>query len=145
MSREIITTRDLQKLYQSDEAGKIASDTEYVATADSYFDRLFKYIPSEIVAGYIFIQAVLKQLSDSDKLLVINWLIFAVFCVLTPLYLWRIQKVLKIQQHIITLTSFIVWAFALGGPFSLYTWYDPVYGAILLPVYTIVAAIIEAE
>jgi hypothetical protein len=56
-----------------------------------------------------------------------------------------VQKVLKLQQHFISLLSFIVWAFALGGPFALYSWYNPVYGSILLPVFTLLVAIWEAE
>jgi len=64
---------------------------------------------------------------------------------LTPLYLWRVQKILKIQQHVISLLSFIIWVFALGGPFAMYSWYNPVYGEILLPVFTLGIAIWEAE
>ena len=47
------------------------------------------------------------------------------------------QKVLKLQQHIISFLSFVVWVFALGGPFLLFSWYNPLYGEILLPVYKV--------
>jgi len=39
----------------------------------------------------------------------------------------------------------VVWVFALGGPFALCGWYNPVYGSILLPVFTLLVAIWEAE
>jgi hypothetical protein len=52
---------------------------------------------------------------------------------------------MKLQQHVISLFSFVVWAFALGGPFALCGWYNPVYGSILLPVFTLLVAIWEAE
>jgi len=145
MAREIITTCDIQKYNQSETSSKIPSGTTYPATKDGYFDRLFKYIPAELVAGYIFVLGVVKQLTDSGEIKVFQWLLFVVFCILTPLYLWRVQKVLKLQQHVISLLSFMVWAFALGGPFALCIWYNPVYGAILLPVFTLIVAIIEAE
>jgi hypothetical protein len=145
MSREILTTRDIQKFNQSDTAGRVAADSTYPATKDGYFNRLFKYIPAELVAGYIFVIGVVKQLTNAGEIKVLQWSLFIVFCILTPLYLWRVQKVLKLQQHIISMLSFVVWVFALGGPFALTIWYNPVYGSILLPVFTLVVAIIEAE
>jgi hypothetical protein len=142
MTREIISTRDIQKLNQQGSESKFPAVT---GTQDGYFDRLFKYIPAELVAGYIFVLGIVKQLTNAGEVRVFQWSLFGVFCILTPLYLWRVQKVLKLQQHIISLLSFMVWVFALGGPFALSSWYNPVYGAILLPVFTLIVAIIEAE
>jgi hypothetical protein len=142
MTREIISAWDIQKLSQPGSESKFPAAT---LTQDGYFDRLFKYIPAELVAGYIFVLGVVKQLTDAGEIRIFQWSLFGVFCILTPLYLWRVQKVLKLQQHIISLLSFVVWVFALGGPFAMCRWYNPVYGAILLPVFTLIVAIIEAE
>ena len=142
MNREIVTAKDLQRMNQPGSEARVPAGT---ATRDGYFDRLFKYIPAELVAGYIFVLGVVNQLTDAGEIRMFQWLLFIVFCTLTPLYLWRVQKVLKVQQHIISLLSFVVWVFALGGPFALSEWYNPVYGAILLPVFTLIVAIIEAE
>jgi hypothetical protein len=142
MNREIVTAKDLQRINQPGSEARVPAGT---ATRDGYFDRLFKYIPAELVAGYIFVLGVVNQLTDAGEIRMFQWLLFIVFCTLTPLYLWRLQKVMKVQQHIISLLSFVVWVFALGGPFALSEWYNPVYGAILLPVFTLVVAIIEAE
>jgi len=142
MNREVVTAKDLQKINQSGTESKSPSGT---ITRDGYFDRLFKYIPAELVAGYIFVLGVVKQLTDTGEIRIFQWILFIIFCILTPLYLWRVQKVMKVQQHIISILSFVVWVFALGGPFALSGWYNPVYGAILLPVFTLIVAIIEAE
>jgi len=142
MNREIVTAKDLQRMNQPGSEARVPAGT---ATRDEYFDRLFKFIPSELVAGYIFVLGVVNQLTDAGEIKIFQWLLLIVFCILTPLYLWRVQKVLKVQQHIISLLSFVVWVFALGGPFALSEWYNPVYGAILLPVFTLIVAIIEAE
>jgi len=117
----------------------------YPATRDTYSDRLFKYIPAEIVAGYIFAAGMLENLTKSGEIRIFQWGLFLIFLVMTPLYLWRVQKVQKTSQHIISALSFVVWVFALGGPFSLYSWYNPVYGAVLLPVFTLAVAIVEAD
>jgi hypothetical protein len=145
MAREILTLKDIKRINESGEAGRLASDSTIPAGRDKYIDRLFKYIPSELVAGYLFVLGVMQKLTESSEIKVFQWGIFAIFCVLTPLYLLRIQKVKKISQHLISVLSFAVWAFALGGPFALYRWYNPVYGEILLPVFTLGIALWEAE
>jgi hypothetical protein len=145
MPRQILTIRDIQNFNQSGSPSRLPEGTTYPVTRDGYFDRLFKYIPAELVAGYIFVLGIVKQLTDAGEIMTFQWLLFLAFCILTPLYLWRVQKVMKLQQLLISLLSFIVWAFALGGPFALYNWYNPVYGSILLPVFTILVAVWEAE
>lgn len=145
MSREVVTQRDIIKYNEAAGMSKDTLSATIPAGKDKYADRLFKYIPAELVAGYVFTAGVLNQLSDTGEIRIFHWGVFLVFCILTPLYLWRIQKVTKIQQHLISLLSFMVWVFALGGPFMFCGWYKPVLGEILLPVFTIAAAIWEAE
>ncbi len=144
MAREVLTLNDIRKINSSGEI-KIPADAAVPTGKDNYADRLFKYIPSEVVAGYVFVLGVIARNSEPLHTGPLQWVMFSVFCVLTPLYLWRIQKVRKLQQHIISLLSFAVWVFALGGPFTLYSWYNPLYGEILLPVFTLLAAVWEAE
>ena len=145
MGREVITQKDLEKHEKSDNALKQGSEMAFTQSRDKYADRLFKYIPAEVVAGYIFVLGLINQLNGTGAVTIIQWSLFLVFCLITPLYLWRIQKVIKLQQHFISLLSFVVWVFALGGPFTLYNWYNPVYGEILLPVFTLIVAIWEAD
>jgi len=142
MKREVVTAKDIERINQPGAESRIPAGT---ISQDGYFDRLFKYIPAELVAGYIFVLGVVKQLTDADEIKLFQWSLFIVFCILTPLYLWRVQKVRKTQQHIISLLSFMVWVFALGGPFALSGWYNPVYGEILLPLFTLIVAIWEAK
>ncbi|MBN2667516.1 MAG: hypothetical protein JXR67_13470 [Bacteroidales bacterium] len=145
MSRQIISSADIRRMSQIQSENKNTGQAVFQATRDTYSDRLFKYIPAEIVAGYIFAAGMLENLTKAGEISVFQWGLFLIFLILTPLYLWRIQKVQKISQHIISALSFVVWVFALGGPFSLFSWYNPVYGAVLLPVFTLAVAIVEAD
>jgi hypothetical protein len=145
MQREVLTARDIRQFNDSGAASRLQEGTMYPVSKDGYFDRLFKYIPAEVVAGYIFVLGTVKQLTDPNEIKTFQWLLYLVFCALTPLYLWRVQKVLKLQQHIISLLSFAVWAFTLGGPFEQFSWYNPVYGSVILPVFTLLVALWEAE
>lgn len=143
--REVLTLKDIRNYNKSADSSRLAEEAVYPVGKDNYVDRLFKYIPAELVAGYIFVLGVMKRLTDTGEIRILQWLLFLLFCILTPLYLWRVQKVRKLQQHIISLLSFVIWVFALGGPFALYSWYNPLYGEILLPVFTLVVAVWEAE
>lgn len=145
MTREVVTLEDIQKRPGINPDNRAAAEQTYPERKDGYFDRLFKYIPAELVAGYVFSLGVMHRLSNAKEVIFLQWALFIVFCILTPLYLWRLQKVTKVQQHVISILSFIVWCFALGGPFELYEWYNPVYGEILLPVFTLLVAVWEAE
>ncbi len=112
--------------------------------SDSYTDRLLKYIPAEVVGVFIAINAITKDNDDINP--VLGWAILAVLTVLNYGYLYRVQKV-KEQSHLALSTiAFVVWVFAIGGPFEAYTeWYHPVYGGILLPLFTLTAAVYQGQ
>ena len=101
---------------------------------DGYKERLFKYIPGEVVALYLGLVAVVRAASDAPPLL--EWLIFIVGVVATPYYMYTSQKVRSRFQLAISTAAFAVWVFALGGPFAQLGWYQPVYGGLLLPIFT---------
>lgn len=145
MSRQVVSSGDIPGLSRTQTGDKTADQPSLPVSPDTYSDRLFKYIPAELVAGYIFALGMMKKLTETGEARVLHWILFSIFLILTPLYLWRVQKVQKISQHIISAFSFAVWVFALGGPFALYSWYNPVYGAVLLPVFTLTVAIVEAD
>jgi hypothetical protein len=145
MARQVLTSKDLKRSNESGRPLKGASATTTSDTKDEYFDRLLKYIPAEVVVCYIFVTGLIQKLSGPVEMTIFQWSIFVIFCFLTILYLMRVLKVKKVQQLAISLIAFVVWVFALGGPFTQLAWYNPVYGEILLPIYTLVIAIWEAE
>ncbi|MGD9558282.1 MAG: hypothetical protein AB7V25_14755 [Mangrovibacterium sp.] len=156
MGRQIITEKDLRGFYDLDES--TASSKEYAekeeprekkdATAlnakskDDYFNRLLKYIPAEIVGLYLTLVNITNTQSVAEW---ISWFVFALCLVLTPLYLWRVLKVSKSTQLIISTLSFVVWAYALGGPFEQSGLFSNVFAAVLLPIYTVLIPIIKPE
>lgn len=148
MARQVLTLRDISLQREVEIPFRAPGDPSVPSVTpkkDEYTDRLLKYIPAEVVACYIFVIGFIQKLTKPEDIKIASWVIFFLFCILTVWYLWKILKVRKVQQLVISLIAFIVWVFALGGPFILLTWYNPVYGEILLPVYTLVAAIWEAD
>lgn len=105
---------------------------------DTYRDRLFKYIPAEVVTLYLGLMAILGAAKEPPYFL--PWVAFLVGLVGTPFYLRSYQKVMAPTQLIVSTAAFAVWVFALGGPFTALPWYKQVYGAVLLPIFTFFVA-----
>jgi hypothetical protein len=109
---------------------------------DGYFDRVIKYIPSDIVAAWIGVTSLL----DIDKEVNILWIAFAIGLVLT--YLWTIKQTSEenkppaITQALISTGAFGVWVYALGGPFKSIPGYEAKYGALLLILYPLISGLI---
>jgi len=119
-----------------------------INTADDYMSRVLKHIPSEIVMAYVAVDGVLRTSynpavwSERRTLSTLLWVVLAVLSILTPFWLWRVMRVRRPAQLFISTLSVPVWLFALGGPFALLDWYQPAFGAIVLPLYTLVVPII---
>lgn len=115
----------------------------------SYFEKLLAYIPADMVAGYLAVDGILKQTMNVMP----NWVYWAVFgalVVFTPLYTcFRPTQgiILKCGMRFRAITAtiaFVVWVFALGGPFAVtFSWYLPVYGSLLLILTTLGIPIAE--
>ncbi len=112
---------------------------------DDYLAKLIKYIPSEVVALYITLYSIASASKKEIPFEFIVWFIFILGIIGTILYLRRVAKVIDWSQIFISTIAFVVWVFALGGPFSLLSWYHPVYGALLLPIYTFFIPIIVSK
>jgi hypothetical protein len=125
MGRRIVTTR-----YQGT-GGSV----------DTYFDKVIKYIPSDIVGGWIAVTGLINSASNVPTSLLL-WIGFGVGIVLTALWTHKQTSVPNMQlartQILISTGSFIVWVFALGGPFATLGFYRPLYGSLLLIFYTLV-------
>ena len=111
-----------------------------------YKSKLLKLIPSEIIAAYMAIQSVFGgqviQVGERDLTQVVGWLVFVALLVLTPLYLVKIHKVKSKAQIILTVLSFPVWVYTIGGPFKMAGWYQPQIAACILVVWTLIIPLV---
>ena len=113
---------------------------------DTYFDRVVKYIPADIVAAWTAGAGLIAAAGASVNTKMLLWLVFVVELILTPL--WILKRTAKsgrppaVTQSIIGTIAFFVWVFALGGPFVHLSFYQPVYGSLLLIFYTLIVALI---
>jgi hypothetical protein len=125
----------------------ITKAAERAATdpVDGYKERLLKYIPAEVITLYMALSGTVGAATGASTQRIAQWVIFAAALLATPLYQNRILKVTKRTQLLIATGAFIVWSFALGGPFEylikpadLKMW-----GSIAVALYTFGVAFVE--
>lgn len=113
---------------------------------DGYFDRVLKYIPADIVAGWVAVTNVIKsQAKDDPASGTILWAAFAFGLIVTGIWTARQTKTPSLPpwrlQIIMSIAAFAVWVFALGGPFATLPFYREYYGSLLLIAFTMLSGI----
>lgn len=106
-----------------------------IKDTNEYRERLLKLLPSEIIAAYLAIEGIVAT-QPAIRNQVLTWACVFLF-ILIPFYLWFLFKIKKVLQIIVTMISFAVWIFSIGGPFLQCPWYLQVYGAVLLVLWTL--------
>lgn len=149
MNRNIVTAQDLGPSPADMHLGAEprGADTRRPSVAypraDSFVDKLLKLIPAEVVAVWVTVRGILAAAQSAPEWL--QWISFGAILALTPIYLQRVAGVTKPAQVWVTTGAFIVWAYSLGGvPFGSMgaPLYLPIYGAVLLPIYTFAIPVI---
>ena len=115
-------------------------------TIDNYYDKLLKYIPADVVAAWIVVSALITSASGIATATFL-WIAFGIGVILTAVWTWKLTslpgKTTAWTQIAISTGAFIVWVFALGGPFAFLSWYRPLYGAFLMILYTLIVPLIN--
>jgi len=131
MGRRIVTSQ-----FQSSGAG---------FKVDTYFDRVVKYIPADVVAAWTAAMGLINSTPNIPHS-TIFWIAFIIGVVLTAL--WTLKQTTEpkkrpaITQTAIAVGSFTIWVIALGGPFATLTFYNSVYGSLLLIMYSLVVGLV---
>ncbi|GAC1342783.1 MAG: hypothetical protein NVSMB18_17430 [Acetobacteraceae bacterium] len=114
---------------------------------DGYFDKIIKYIPSDVVGAWIAATGVIKSSNSaghgSSRAL---WIAFAVGVVATALWTWKQTTEPNappaIKQIAMSTLAFVVWVVALGGPFATIDGYQDYIGSLLLIGYLLFAGLV---
>ena len=113
---------------------------------DSYLAKVTRYIPAEIVFAYTAASEIVLGAQGIPQLTFL-WIVIAVLFVLTPLWLLFATQVPEkpkaVFQAVVGTVAFLVWVFALSGAVLFPAWYNPVYGGLLLILFTLVVPLIE--
>jgi hypothetical protein len=137
------------------------------ASADGYLDKIVKSIPSQVIAFYtaalVWLQSTGTQAATAGNTQASAagarasanaanpklWIPFALGFMLTPLLTYRQthepNKAPAYRQIIIATVSFIVWAFATGGPFQTMGFWSAGVATVVLAAYTLALGAIPGE
>ncbi len=142
MNRNIVTKEDTKRM-PAPSFGEPAGGLVAPASADSYSDRLLKYVPVEIIGAYLLIEGLLRELLKGDAL---PWGLLALMllgAVGAWLFSTQVLGVLRPVQLAMTVFAFVVWVFATGGWFSTMQFWAPGWGTIAVIVFGVMVQIVK--
>lgn len=112
------------------------------AQPDDYLDRVAKYIPGETVALWAAVGGVISTAPPESQPILL-WISLAAGAILTAVYIWTRTKQqgssVQMTQTVVSTIAFVVWVFAVGGPFAAFDWYHPTFGSFALIIYSFAA------
>lgn len=110
---------------------------------DTYFDRVVKYIPADVVAAWVATLGIVKS-GGGDS--IVLWVAFVFGLVIT--FLWVLRNTTEpgkpraYTQCAISTAAFAVWVFALGEPFASAIPNQAMFGALLLIAFTLTVGLV---
>lgn len=116
------------------------------SSTDGYFDRIIKYIPSDVVGAWVAVSGIIGQPSAGGRHSTALWISFVFGVVFT--FLWTAKQTnagtlpFARTQIVLSTLAFVVWVFALGGPFRSFAWYQDDFGSVTLIGFTLLTGLI---
>ena len=95
-------------------------EDEQKKTPDNQVERVIKYVPTEIISGYLALSGLATALPENLAYKpILAWGLVVIGLIFTPLYLMKSKPQGKQWWQIpISTAAFFFWAYALGGPFT---------------------------
>jgi hypothetical protein len=112
---------------------------------DSYTDRLVKYVPVETIIVWITVFGSTSAVAYNTEFfpLFARWAL-VLGAAGTWIYLRYWAEVQDYVQLACSAIGFVVWVHAFAVlPFAAFPWYNPIAGAILLPLYTALVPLVD--
>lgn len=111
----------------------------------TYSERLVKFIPAEVLAGYIFVGAHTSQFETRESKIIFLLVLIATCLVAIPIQYGRlIPRGRKARKHVlISCGAFVVWAYAIGGPFAAVGWHHPAIASLVMVMFTFLTPLIK--
>jgi hypothetical protein len=125
---------------------------ESAATGDNYLERIAKYVPGEVLAFFIFVNAILDQAAKTGgkaasmagiPVSTVAQGALVVCIILVPLFVWYVREKgdAWLTNAFVSSLAFPFWAYALGATAFVDYW-DGNLAAILLATFTVVSGLV---
>ena len=134
--------------------GGFERNEQTAPASDSYLERIAKYVPGEVLAFFIVINAILNQavqtggkgaLMAGIPVMTVAQASFLVCLLLVPLFVWYVREKgdAWVINAVVSTLAFPFWAYALGATAFTDHW-DGNLAAITLATFTVVSGLICA-
>jgi hypothetical protein len=125
------------------------------ALDDSYLDRVAKYVPGEVLAFFVVINAILNQVVQSTgtgatmaglPVMAVAVIMLIVCTILVPLFVWYVRQEgdAWVINAVVSTVAFPFWAYALGATAFAGHW-DGNLAAIMLATVTVVSGLVSPQ
>ena len=133
--------------------GGLDSGEQAAPAGDSYLERVAKYIPGEVLAFFIVINAILNQIVQSGgkaalmagiPVMIVAQAAFFTCLLLVPLFVWYVREKgdAWVINAVVSTIAFPFWAYALGATAFADHW-DGNLAAITVATFTVVSGLIS--
>jgi hypothetical protein len=133
-----------QAVTTEEPAGAASLAGSALPVPDTYMQRFLKLTPTEMIAAYAVVMAMVKSPSGGLQIPQLPWIVFAIFVVMTPFVFQGLHRVPQ-WQSLLTTVAFVAWALIMPGPFASIPHYDPLYGALVFVVLTVVLPLVVTQ
>jgi hypothetical protein len=112
-----------------------------------FLEKVIKIIPSEVIAGYMFLISALPVVGSSDLREALKWIIFVLLIFVIPLYYRSLSKGLPYVKHsIVSIVAFIVWSYSISGAaLTGDEYYDPIVASLSLMTFTLLSPYVPLD
>lgn len=130
----------MSRLYQEKDATRDLQPRQFL-------EKVIKIIPSEVIAGYMFLISTLPVIGSTALKDVLKWLIFGLLIFVIPLYYRSLSKGLPYIKHsIVSMIAFIVWSYSISGAaLTGEEYYDPIVASLSLMIFTILSPYVPLD
>jgi hypothetical protein len=129
------------------------NEQSQTATADGYLERIAKYVPGEVLAFFIVINAILNQVVQASgkgalmagiPVMMVAQVALVACAILVPLFVWYVREKgdAWVTNAVVSTLAFPFWAYALGATAFVEHW-DGNLAAIMLATFTVVSGLIS--
>lgn len=123
-----------------------------LVVADTYLERIAKYVPAEVLAFFVFVNVILAQAvkTGGDSAMMAGYPVMLVAqaaliigVLVTPLFVWYIREEgdAWLTNAVVSTLAFPVWAYVLGAV-AFTPYHDGNLAAILLVTFSMVSGLI---
>ena len=116
-------------------------------TVDDFWAKLRKYLPAEVIGGYLLIYGLLRQILDDPgdlrALRVSILVLVALSAVLAYVGAATLHNVQRWQQQAISAAALVLWSIGDGSLLGTYDFWQPAMGSIALIAFGTIAAVVQ--